>query len=139
MFLSMDSMLGFVHLYNVDPTKIDDQSNDRQCLILIGLIVSTKMDVALYYLLYSTVLIQECTNDIFNIIGNHTCDLSKRLAMQGIYFSSAYFLLWMFWVCFNGSQYIILCSTWVAMYSECDILAHTRPLQLDCVSETKVL
>ena len=93
----MDSTLEFVHLYNVDPTKIYDRRNDRRCLILIGLIVSTKMDVALYYLLYRTVLIQECTIDIFNIIGDHTCDLSKRLAMQVIYFSSAYFLIWMFW------------------------------------------
>ena len=48
-------------------------------------------------LLYRTVLIQERNNDRFNISGDQNRSFSKRGAMQGIYFSSAYFLMWMFW------------------------------------------
>ena len=42
-------------------------------------------------------LIHERIIDRFNINGDHNRALSKRVAMQGIYFSCAYFLTWMFW------------------------------------------
>ena len=48
-------------------------------------------------LLYQTVLIQERNIDRFNISGDQNRALSKRVAMQGIYFSGAYFLMWIFW------------------------------------------
>ena len=44
-----------------------------------------------------TVLIQERNLDRFNISGDQNRALSKRVAMQGIYFSGAYFLTWIFW------------------------------------------
>ena len=47
--------------------------------------------------LMMTVLIQECNLDRFNISGDQNRALSKRVAMQGIYFSGAYFLMWIFW------------------------------------------
>ena len=51
-------------------------------------------------LLYRAVLIQERNLDKFNISGDQNRALSKRVAMQGIYFSGAYFLTWMFWYVF---------------------------------------
>ena len=48
-------------------------------------------------LLYRTVLIQERNVDRFNISGDQNRALSKRVGMQGIYFSGAYFLTWIFW------------------------------------------
>ena len=48
-------------------------------------------------LLYHTVLIQERNLDRFNISGDQNHALSNCVAMQGIYFSGAYFLTWMFW------------------------------------------
>ena len=48
-------------------------------------------------LLYRTVLIQERNLDRFNISGDQNRALSKRVAMQGIYFSVAYVLTWIFW------------------------------------------
>ena len=51
-------------------------------------------------LFYCTVIIHECNLDRFNISGDQNHALSKRVAMQGIYFSGAYFLMWVFWYVF---------------------------------------
>ena len=48
-------------------------------------------------ILYHIVLIQERNLGIFNISGDQNRALSKRVAMQGIYFSGAYLLTYMFW------------------------------------------
>ena len=60
-------------------------------LIMVNIVITICM-----ILLYRTVLVQERNLDRFNISGDQNFSLSKRVATQGIYFSGAYFLMWMF-------------------------------------------
>ena len=47
-------------------------------------------------ILYWTVIIEERNLDIFNISGDQNRDHSKHVAVQGIYFFGAYFLIFIF-------------------------------------------
>ena len=67
-------------------------------LVLVNIFIVSCMT-----LLYRKVLIQERNLDRFNISGDQNRALSKRVAMQGIYFSGAYFLTWMF-----GYVYVVI-------------------------------
>ena len=81
----------------VDCIRGTNAKNIRFFIVATPLLLVDIVIISCMILLYHIVIIQERNLDRFNISGYQNCALSKRVAMQGIYFSGAYFLTWIFW------------------------------------------
>ena len=80
----------------VDCIRRANTKNLRFFIVAILLILISVAAIRCMIILYRTVLIQERNIYRFNISGYQNSFLSKRVAIQGIYFSGAYFLTWIF-------------------------------------------
>ena len=93
--------------YGVDCIRGANTKDLRLFLANIPLILNNIVIINCMIILYQTVLNQELNIDRFIISGDQNRALFKIVAMQGIYFSSAYFLTWMFRYCLCSYLYLL--------------------------------